>query len=91
MMTDVTIIRERPEITNGWVLRATTTRFGKNEVMCEGSYDDCIRYWKRQFKNPSVDKITDYINGYHERYGVYTDDTMTLHRNGFEEHASGIY
>ena len=91
MMTNVTIIRERPEIENGWVLRADTKRFGKNEIMCEGSYDDCIRYWKRQFKDPSVKAIKAYIKGYHPYYGVYTDDTITLHRNGFEEHASGIY
>ena len=37
MMTNVTIIREREDIENGWVLRADTKRFGKNEIMCEGS------------------------------------------------------
>ena len=91
MMKNVKILRERTDIRNGWVLRADTERFGKNEIMCEGTYDDCIAYWKRQFRNPAVSKITAYINGFLSDYGFSIDDTITLHRNGFEEHASGIY
>ena len=91
MMTNVTIIREREDIENGWVLRADTERFGKNEIMCEGSYDDCLKYWKRQFINPAVKAIKARFYGFHTKYGVFVDDVITLHRNGFEEHASGIY
>lgn len=91
MLTNIKIHQERPDIKNGWVVRADSKRFGKNEIMCEGSYDDCIRYWERLFKNPKVDKIVADIKGYFPEYGLYLDDVITLHRNGFEEHASGIY
>lgn len=85
-MNNVTIIRERPHIENGWVLRADTLRFGKSEIMCEGNYYDCLRYWKRQFKNPLVESIKAYINGFNAEYGVYLNEIVTLHRNGYEEH-----
>lgn len=88
-MTNVRIFRVRDDIKNGWVVIADTKRFGKDAVMFEGSYDDCIRYDHRRFADKSVEKITTHIKGRHEL--GYIDDVITLHRNGFEEHASGIY
>ena len=90
-MTNVRILRERPDIVNGWVVRADSERFGKDAIMCEGSYDDCIRYDHRRFLDPKVEKIETYIRGFLPEYGIFIDDTIILHRNGFEEHVSGDY
>lgn len=90
-MENIKILQERKDIENGWVVRADTERFGKNEIMFEGSYDECNRYVNRLFSDPRVESVTTYINGYFPEYGFYLDDTITLYRNGFEEHASGIY
>ena len=90
-MTNVRILQERPEIKNGWVVRADSKRFGKDAIMFEGSYDECIRYDHRRFANPKVEKIVTYIKGNFPEYGLHFDDTIILHRNGFEEHLSGKY
>lgn len=90
-MTNVRIVRERDDIVNGWVVRADTKRFGKDAVMCEGSHDDCMKWWKGLFRDSRVEKITAYICGFVAEYGVWVDDVITLHRNGFEEHLSGRY
>ena len=90
-MTNVRILQERPEIENGWVVRADSKRFGKDAIMFEGSYDDCIKYDNRRFADPSVESIETYIKGYFPKYGFSIDDTIILHRNGFEEHLSGDY
>ena len=91
-MTNVRILQERPEIKNGWVLRADSKRFGKDVIMCEGSYDDCIKYDHLRFNDPKVEKIETYVRGGFPEYcGLYIDDTIILRRNGFEEHLSGEY
>ena len=90
-MTNVRILQTRRNIKNGWVVMADSKRFGKDAIMFEGSYDDCVRYDNRRFADPSVEKIETYIRGYFPEYGVYIDDTIVLHRNGFEEHLSGRY
>lgn len=46
-MKNIQIVQTRPEITNGWVVKADTKRFGENEIMFEGSYEECWKYIKQ--------------------------------------------
>ena len=91
MLKNVRILHERNG-ENGWIVRADTLRFGRQEIMCEGTYDDCMRWVKRVFKNPLVESITFAIDGFDERYGVWFENkVICLHRNGFEKHLDGVY
>lgn len=46
-MKNVRIKRTRTDIVNGWVVIADTKRFGKNEILFEGSYKECWQYVSR--------------------------------------------
>ncbi len=79
-MTNVKVLHEIA-VENGWVVRADTIRFGKQQIMCEGTYDDCIKYVMSAFRNPLVGSIIVTINGYAERYGVnFNNKTLIISR-----------
>ena len=84
-MNNILLIQTRPEIVNGWVVKADTKRFGENEIMFEGSYDECYAYIARvEFKLLKKSKFTVYITG--EKDGVrFDNDWVTNHRDGFVE------
>ena len=46
-MKNIQIVQIRPEINNGWVVKADTERFGENQIMFEGGYEECWNYIKQ--------------------------------------------
>ena len=90
-MNNVKVLHEIAD-PNGWVVRADTVRFGRQQIMCEGTYDDCIRYVLRPLKNPLTAFVQFIIHGYDDKYGVFFDNKeIRVYRNGFEKHLDGIY
>ena len=81
-MKNINIIQVNGEY---WVVRADTKRFGKQEIMFEGTYDECFAYaMQNTFANPAAEQCTVYLTG--ERYGTtYNRHWVTVHRNGFIE------
>ena len=85
-MENIRLIRTRNDIKNGWVVKADTKRFGKDEIMFEGSYDECFKYLDRQFQNPNVEKYKVSITGVcDEGWTIFDNDWLIVHRNGFVE------
>ena len=84
-MKNIRLIRTN-DIKNGWVVKADTKRFGKDEIMFEGSYDECFKYLDRQFQNPNVEKYNVSITGAcDDGLMVFNNDWLVVHRNGFIE------
>jgi len=69
---------------NGWVVIADTERFGRDEIMFEGSYDECWSYLKREAAASGLGKLTVHITGEHYD-NVYDNTAITLYANGFIE------
>ena len=69
MMMNFQIIQTRHEIKNGWVVKADSIRFGRGQIMFEGSYEECWRY---------VETVA-FVN---DRYSVSV--YVTGKRNGIE-------
>lgn len=84
-MNNIQIIQTRPEIINGWVVKADTERFGENEIMFEGSYDQCANYVAHiTFVVKKGEPSTVYITGYKD--GAHFDhDWLSGHRDEFIE------
>lgn len=67
-MKNIQIVQTRPEIINGWVVKADTKRFGEAEIMFEGSYEECWKYIKRIAEFAGWISVSVIVNG--ERDGV---------------------
>ena len=74
---------------NYWTVIADTERFGKDEVMFEGSYDECWDYMKREKFGEGNEKFKCVIKGFYDTgdYNgvVFDNDWVILHKNGFIE------
>lgn len=68
-MKNIQIVQTRPEINNGWVVKADTKRFGENETMFEGSYEECWKYIKGIADMTGRKSVSVIVNG--ERDGVH--------------------
>ena len=46
-MKNIKITQINESIKNGWVVKADTKRFGEDQIMFEGNYEECWRYIKQ--------------------------------------------
>ena len=84
-MKNFRIIQTRPEIKNGWVVKADSIRFGDDAIVFEGNYGECWEY---------VQTITDYYGRervrakvFGERNGVEMQGvTIVRYNDGFEHY-----
>lgn len=84
-MNNFQIIQTRPEIVNGWVVKADTKRFGKDQIMFEGNYEQCWAYVERTAFNFDRDRVTVYVTG--SRNGIHVQRlAVRKYNDGFTHH-----
>ena len=86
-MYNMTNIRIEGEETY-WKVIADTKRFGKNEIMFEGTFDNCFDYVKREKFGEGNEKFRCTITGQMTVYNhlvLWENDWIILHKNGFIE------
>lgn len=70
-MKNIQIIQTRPEIFNGWVVKADTKRFGENAVMFEGSYEECWKYIKGIADMIGWKSVSVIVNGKRDKVNLW--------------------
>ncbi len=81
-MNNFQLIQTRPEIVNGWVVKADTKRFGKGQIMFEGSYEQCWKYIERVAFTFHRDRVSVIITG--KRNGIEAHRlTVRKYNDGF--------
>ena len=80
-MTNVRVEQVDCARADGWVVRANTLRYGRQKVMYEGTYYQCIEYVTRQFNNPLVESIAFWIDGI-SNGEFWNNVPIRLHKDG---------
>lgn len=80
-MKNFKINQVNSEIKNGWTVRADTKRFGENQIMFEGSYEECWEYIERMAYTDR-DHVTVIVSG--KRNGIEAQRlTVRKYNDGF--------
>lgn len=84
-MKNFKIVQTRPEIKNGWVVKADSKRFGEDAIMFEGNYSECWDYIQRVAFINGRDRVSVKVFG--ERNDVELQGvTVVKYNDGFEHY-----
>jgi len=62
-MKNIKITQINDSIKNGWVVKADTKRFGEDQIMFEGGYEECWKYIKHIADLASWISVSVIVNG----------------------------
>ena len=84
-MKNFAIVQINANFRNGWVVKADSKRFGRQQIMFEGSYEECWDYIERMAFFLNRDRVSVWVYG--ERNGIELQGvTIVRYNDGFEHY-----